>query len=99
MLTREDNKPEIDQERNLYALQHLETGEFICLLQEGTDYLACFSDGDTAFDFRSALGLQEHVDIAVTSMKSSPFTHFWLDGANIVVEKEAEVVSEVGRAA
>ena len=95
MLTRENNdsKQEIDQERSLYALQHLDTGEFICLLQEGTDYLACFSDGDTAFDFRSALGLQEHVDIAVTSMRSSPFTHFWLDGANVVVAKEVSSVA------
>jgi hypothetical protein len=76
---------EIDVTQKVYALQHLETEEFICLLQEGTDYLACFSDGDTALEFRTALGLQEHVDVAVTSMEASPFSHFWLDGKNVVI--------------
>ncbi len=79
--------------QKIFTLQHLETSEFICLLQDGTDYLACFSDGDTAYEFRTALGLQEHVNIAVTSLEKSPFTHFWLDGKNIVLCKEASVVS------
>lgn len=85
--------PKIDVNQKIYALQHLETQEFICLLQEGTDYLACFSDGDTALEFRTALGLQEHVDISSTCIEKSPFTHFWLDGKNIVLPKQATVHS------
>ena len=44
----------------------------ICLLQEGTDYLACFTDGDSALEFRSLLGLQEHVDLCSTTLERSP---------------------------
>ena len=79
---------EIDTNQRIYALQHLETNEFICLLQDGTDYLACFSDGDTALEFRAALGLQEHVDLVCTTLDKSPFRHFWLDGQNIVLRQE-----------
>jgi hypothetical protein len=63
-------------------LRHLDTGEFICLLQDGVDYLACFSDGDTALEFRAALGLQEHVQLYASMMEQCPFKHFWLDGEN-----------------
>ena len=91
MLTTPNSDNAVDMNQKIYALQHLETAEFICLLQDGTDYLACFSDGDTALEFRAALGLQEHVDISVTSIDKSPFTHFWLDGKNIVLPKEAPV--------
>jgi hypothetical protein len=83
---------ELDTAQKIFALQHIETREFICLLQEGTDYLACFSDGDTALEFRTALGLQEHVDISVTSIANSPFSHFWLDGKNVIIPQEASVV-------
>src|SRR6201999_966639 len=76
---------DLDLKLKIYALQHLDSGEFICLLQEGVDYLACFTDGDTALEFRTALGLQEHVDLFVTSMDASPFTHFWLDGENVEI--------------
>jgi hypothetical protein len=91
MLATPNNNNDVNMKQKIYALQHLETAEFICLLQDGTDYLACFSDGDTALEFRAALGLQEHVDIAVTGMDKSPFTHFWLDGKNIVLAKEVQV--------
>ena len=74
---------EIDIKQHIYALQHIDSGEFICLLQDGTDYLACFSDGDTALEFRGELGLQEHVDLFATTLGQSPFHHFWLDGENI----------------
>jgi hypothetical protein len=77
-------EPTVDTFRRVYALQHLESGEFICLLQDGVDYLACFSDGDTALEFRTALGLQEHVNIHSTLLSKCPFTHFWLDGDNVV---------------
>ena len=72
----------------IYALRHLESGEFICLLQEGTDYLACFTDGDSALEFRAALGLQEHVDMIATTMRRSPFEHFWLDGEAVATGQE-----------
>lgn len=80
---------EINTTQAVFALRHLESGEFICLLQEGTDYLACFSDGDSALEFRAALGLQEHVDMVCTTMDASPFHHFWLDGENVEVREEA----------
>ncbi len=79
---------EIDVHQSVYALQHLDSGEFICLLQEGTDYLACFTDGDSALEFRAALGLQEHVDLHATTLERSPFEHFWLDGANVALRQE-----------
>jgi hypothetical protein len=84
---RAGKQSEVSITQRIYALQHIETAEFICLLQDGTDFLACFSDGDTAIEFRTALGLQEHVDIVSTTVESSPFTHFWLDGKNMVIPK------------
>ena len=84
---------DIDTTQHVYALQHLDSGEFICLLQEGTDYLACFSDGDSALEFRALLGLQEHVDLAPTTLDRSPFSHFWLDGESVDIAKESEVAS------
>ena len=79
---------EIDVNQHIYALRHIESGEFICLLQDGHDYLACFSDGDTALQFRAELGLQEHVDLFATTLDHSPFRHFWLDGESVEVGQE-----------
>ena len=79
-------QPAGDLRQRVYALQHLDSGEFICLLQDGVDYMACFSDGDTAEEFRTALGLQEHVRIYASRLDLCPFTHFWLDGRNVVTE-------------
>ncbi len=79
---------EIDTQQCIFALQHLETHEFICLLQNGTDYLACFTDGDSALEFRSALGLHEHVDLVGMTMDHTPFRHFWLDGSNVELHPE-----------
>jgi len=86
-------KPTVSGVERIYALQHLETGEFICLLQDGVDYLACFSDGDTAMEFRSALGLQEHVTIYASIISNCPFTHFWLDGHNLELSSTGVAVS------
>lgn len=90
---RADQNGEVSMTQRIYALQHIETAEFICLLQDGVDFLACFSDGDTAIEFRTALGLQEHVDIVSTTVDSSPFTHFWLDGKNMVLPKTAALAA------
>ena len=79
---------EIDTKQRIFALQHIETGEFICLLQDGVDYLASFTDGDTALDFRRELGLTEHVDLYSNTIDSTPFTHFWLDGESVEVQHE-----------
>ena len=79
---------EVDTQQRVFALQHLDTGEYICLMQEGTDYLACFSDGDSALEFRALLGLQEHVDLRSTTLDNSPFRHFWLDGESIALRQE-----------
>jgi len=82
---------ELDINQRIYALQHLENGEYICLLQDGIDYLACFSDGDTALEFRASLGLQEHVDLCPMTLQRSPFQHFWLDGENVALTHGQEV--------
>ena len=76
-------KSKIEASHRLYALQHLETGEYICLRHEGNEYLACFTDGDTAIQFREELGLLEHVDITTLRAGTAPFDHFWLDGEMI----------------
>jgi hypothetical protein len=83
-----ESTTQINAMQRVYALQHIDSGEFICLLQEGTDYLACFSDGDSALEFRSLLGLQEHVDLQTTTLEHSPFSHFWLDGENVDLHSE-----------
>ncbi len=85
--------PTIDLTQRVYALQHIDSGEFICLLQEGTDYLACFSDGDSALEFRSLLGLQEHVDLSTMTLDRSPFSHFWLDGESVNLAQASEVAN------
>jgi len=84
---------EVNTQQHVYALQHLETGEYICLLQEGTDYLACFSDGDSALEFRALLGLQEHVDLCSTTLERSPFSHFWLDGESVHLPQVQEMAN------
>jgi len=86
-------EPTVIGTQRVYALQHLETGEFICLLQDGVDYLACFTDCDTALEFRSALGLQEHVRLYTSLIDKCPFTHFWLDGHNVVFKSGHAVIS------
>lgn len=86
-------KPLTDLPRMVYALQHLENAEFICLFDKPTqtDYLACFSDGDTAMEFRSELRLQEYVDVVGVETAACPFTHLWLDGDSISIPRsEAE---------
>jgi len=75
----------VGNDTKIYALQHLDSKEFICLLQEGVDYLACFTDADTVLEFRKALGLQEHVNLYASTIGSSPFTHFWIDGESMVI--------------
>jgi hypothetical protein len=72
--------PSVDISQRVYNLRHIETGEFICLRQDGHEYMACFTDGDSAFQFREELGLLEHVDIASMHLAEAPFDHFWLDG-------------------
>ncbi len=81
--------PVINKTQTIFALRHIDSGEFICLLQDGTDYLASFSDGDSALEFRSALGLHEHVDMVSTTIDQSPFRHFWLDGDNMELPEDA----------
>lgn len=81
--------PVINRTQTIYALRHINSGEFICLLQDGTDYLASFSDGDSALEFRAALGLQEHVDMVSSTLEESPFRHFWLDGDNVQMPHSA----------
>lgn len=84
---------EVNTQQHVFALRHIESGEYICLLQEGTDYLACFSDGDSALEFRSLLGLQEHVDLCSTTLGHSPFSHFWLDGESVNLPQVQELAN------
>ena len=74
------DKSHVDVSQNIFALRHIESGEYICLRHEGAEYLACFTDGDTAFQFREELNLLEYVDITSMRLGSAPFDRFWLDG-------------------
>ena len=69
-----------DLNQTVYTLRHIESGEFICLRQSGREHLACFSDGDSALQFRAELNLLEHVDIASLKLGDTPFDLFWLNG-------------------
>ncbi len=73
-------KPLVDLSQRVYTLRHIETGEYICLRQQETEYLACFSDGDTASQFREDVSLIEYVDITPMRLREAPFDHYWLDG-------------------
>lgn len=64
----------------VHVLRHIDTGEYVCLNQEGNEYLAAFTDGDTAFQFREELGMIEFVDIVKMILGEAPFEQFWLDG-------------------
>ncbi len=66
--------------QRVFTLRHIETGEYICLRQNGAEHLACFSDGDSALQFRLDLGLLEHVDISTARLCDTPFDKFWLNG-------------------
>jgi hypothetical protein len=83
--------PKVETRQLVYALRHMETGEYICLLDEGHDYLACFSDGDTAIEFRTELNLQEHVDIVTCRVGVAPFLYLWLDGEMVDLREAAAV--------
>ncbi|MBC8103035.1 MAG: hypothetical protein H7Z41_10660 [Cytophagales bacterium] len=73
-------RPMVDLSRRIFTLRHIETGEYICLRQDRTEYVACFSDGDSAGQFREEMGLIEHVDLAPMPLSETPFDHYWLDG-------------------
>ena len=75
--------PMVDSFQKVHVLRHIETSEYICLRHEGSEYMACFTDGDTAYQFREELGLLEHVDIVSLRIGDAPFDHFWLDGEMI----------------
>ncbi|WP_395140357.1 hypothetical protein [Armatimonas sp.] len=66
--------------RTVYTLRHIDTAEFVCLRQSGDEYLAAFSDGDSAMRFRAELCLIEFVDIIPVRLDSVPFDHYYLDG-------------------
>jgi len=76
-------RPMVDLSQRVHTLRHIETGEYICLRNNGVEYVATFTDGDSAFQFRDELGLLEHVDIASMSLGDMPFDHYWLDGEMI----------------
>jgi hypothetical protein len=73
----------VDISQNVHTLRHIETGEYICLRQNGQEYMACFTDGDSAYQFREELGLLEHVNIERMALGETPFEYFWLDGEMI----------------
>jgi hypothetical protein len=75
--------------REIYALQHIETGDFICFIKDGLDYLACFSDAHTAREARTVLGLDEHVDVFPVSSEAAARTRLWLDFECVEAGKRA----------
>lgn len=88
------NGEKVDTGLCIYALRHIETGEFICLRHEAKEFLASFTDGDTAFQFREELGLLEHVDVTNMRLGDAPFENFWLDGEMV----EQAAIAEAPRA-
>lgn len=80
LLRRLDSPPSFkDAARRYYALQHIETGDFICFMKDGRDYLACFSNQDTAREARLVLGLDDHVDVFSVPTDAAHQTRLWLD--------------------
>lgn len=69
--------------QTVHVLRHIETGEYICLRQNGHEYVACFSTGDNALQFRDELHLLEYVDMVGARLANLPFDYFWLDGEMI----------------
>lgn len=69
-----------DLSRVVYTLRHIETGEYVCLRQEGEEYLAAFSEDSAARAFRSELQLVEFVDVISVRLGHVPFDHYYLDG-------------------
>jgi len=82
-MMRHELRPLVDLSQRIYTLRHIETGEYICLRQDKTEYVACFTDGDTAGQFQEELGLIEYVDITPMRLGETPFDHYWLDGEMI----------------
>ncbi len=78
--------PIVSADQKVFALRHLETQEFICLLQDNKDYLACFTNLDSAYDFRNSLGLIEFVDVKAVTINDVPFAQVWIDGVNVQIK-------------
>lgn len=74
-------------DQKVFVLKHIETQEFICLFQENKDYLACFTNPDSAHEFRSSLGLIEYVDVKCMTIDSVPFKQVWVDGVNVEIKE------------
>jgi hypothetical protein len=64
----------------VFVLQHLESGEYVCLHHNGIDYLVAFTKPDDATLFRRDAGLIEHAQIVSVRLDGTSFEHFWLDG-------------------
>jgi len=67
-------------DRPVFLLKHLETGEYVCLRREGREYLAAFTEPDSAMRFQDEMQLVEFVDILAMPLADAPFDYFWLDG-------------------
>jgi hypothetical protein len=70
----------VQPEQLVYALEHIETREFICVLHEDRDYLVCFTEESDAEEMRGALGLSDHCDITARAVNEYPIRQLWLDG-------------------
>ncbi|BDI33366.1 hypothetical protein CCAX7_54170 [Capsulimonas corticalis] len=77
--------PPLSRDGVYYALQHIESGEYICLLQDGIDHLAVFSVPDGARQFRALLGIDDHVDVAAVTPSNVPFNYYWYNGEMIIL--------------
>ena len=64
----------------IYTLRHLESQEFVCLIETRTPWLACFTDMDTCLHYRAEIGLRDHCAVVSTTLERIPFTRVWLDG-------------------
>lgn len=82
---------DINLDQPIYALQHIETKQYVCILVDGIDYLVCFTCGDGAISFMEDMRMREHVDLYVTTLNECEFNHFWLDGE--FLETRLEIVN------
>jgi hypothetical protein len=77
-----------DLDKQVYALEHIETHRLICALKDGEDYLVCFTDRESTLEMRDSLGLHEHCDLCCFPIRDYPITRFWLDGEFLDLTEE-----------
>lgn len=66
---------------------------YLSALHNGLDYVICFTDRDSAVDFRSELGAIEFCEIVQSPIKRFGYGRMWLDGKFVDTEQSVNVNS------